>query len=255
MDEGPAPDAARALEAVTFDYWNTLAYETGGHLRGLRIDAWVTVLAEAGIDIDRPPLEAAMDLAWEMFSGHWESNVQFRGPDAARIAIGHLEERLGHELAGDLQTQLLDAFDEAAHGAKLHLTDGIEATLRDLKESGIRLGIICDVGFTASTHLRRFLDERGLLSLFDHWSFSDEVGAFKPSPFIFRHALDGLGGVAPERAAHVGDIRRTDVAGARGMGMFAVRYTGVSDDQTPDQPEGDAVVADHANLLEALGIR
>ena len=66
-----------------------------------------------------------------------------------------------------------------------------------------------------------------LLGYFDHWSFSDEVGWYKPAPEIFRHALDGLGGVAPERAAHVGDLRRTDVAGARAMGMTAVRYRGV----------------------------
>jgi HAD superfamily hydrolase (TIGR01549 family) len=225
-----------------------------GHLRGLRIDAWVALLDEAGVPIDRPPLEAAMDLAWEIFSDHWESGVQFLGPDAARVAIAHLEDRLGRSIADDLRAQLLDAFDEAAMGAELHLTDGIGPTLRRLKDAGLRLGIICDVGFTASTHLRRFLDERGLLTLFDHWSFSDEVGAFKPSPFIFRHALDGLGGVAPEQAAHVGDIRRTDVAGAKGMGMFAVRYSGVSDDQTADQPEGDAVIADHAALPSVLGL-
>src|SRR5581483_4930443 len=113
---------------------------------------------------------------------------------------------------------------------------------------------ICDVGMTPSATLRDHLIRHGLLPLFDHWSFSDEVGAYKPAPAIFEHALDGLGGPAPERVAHVGDIRRTDVAGAKAMGMIAVRYIGVSDDQSTTDPEGDHVVAAHADLPAVLGI-
>ncbi|HWJ98461.1 MAG TPA: hypothetical protein VNQ33_09905, partial [Acidimicrobiales bacterium] len=71
--------------------------------------------------------------------------------------------------------------------------------------------------------------------------------------------LGGLGGIDPSVAAHVGDLRRTDIAGAQGRGVFAVRYSGIYDDpgnadDGSDQVEGDAVVADHADLLAALGI-
>ena len=58
----------------------------------------------------------------------------------------------------------------------------------------------------------------------------------------------------PGRVAHVGDIRRTDVAGAKAMGMVAVRYTGVSDDATQTEPEGDIVITRHADLPAALGV-
>jgi putative hydrolase of the HAD superfamily len=97
------------------------------------------------------------------------------------------------------------------------------------------------------------LDKHGVLASFDHWSFSDEVGCYKPDPRIFTHALDGLG-VAAERTAHVGDLRRTDVAGALAMGMTAVRYTGVFDDDSQPEPEGHHVVADHADLPRVLGV-
>ena len=70
---------------------------------------------------------------------------------------------------------------------------------------------------------------------------------------IFDHALGGLG-VDAAHAAHVGDLRRTDVAGARAMGMVAVRYTGVFDDDTQPEPEGDHVVDHHAKLPAVLGI-
>ena len=54
---------------------------------------------------------------------------------------------------------------------------------------------------------------------------------YKPAPEIFEHALAGLGGVDPAEAAHVGDLRRTDIAGARAMGILALRYRGVNDDE------------------------
>ena len=127
-----------------------------------------------------------------------------------------------------------------------------EACRRALQEGGLRLGIICDVGMTPSTNLRRHLERHGLLDVFEHCSFSDEVGHYKPSPVIFEHALAGLGGVDPARAAHVGDIRRTDIAGARAMGMTAIRYTGISDDTSQPTPEGHHVVADHAELPALL---
>ena len=74
----------------------------------------------------------------------------------------------------------------------------------------------------------------------------------KPSPVIFEHALAGLGDVSPQRAAHVGDIRRTDIAGAHTMGMTAIRYTGISDDTSQTEPEGDHVVSDYADLPPLL---
>ena len=118
----------------------------------------------------------------------------------------------------------------------------------------MRLGIICDVGMTPSTALIANLEREGILELFDHWSFSDEVGHYKPAPEIFEHALAGLGGIEPSASAHVGDLRRTDVAGARAMGMTAVRYTGVFDDDSQPEPEGHHVVDHHAALTEVLPI-
>jgi putative hydrolase of the HAD superfamily len=119
---------------------------------------------------------------------------------------------------------------------------------------------------TASDVLRDYLDHAGVLDLFDHWSFSDEVGVYKPDPRIFEHALDGLGVTDPARAVHVGDLRRTDVAGARASGLATVRYCGRHDDGAT-VPEGgpeaatgqmlidaDAVVADHAHLPTVLGV-
>ncbi len=93
-----------------------------------------------------------------------------------------------------------------------------------------------------------------MLGLFDHWAFSDEVGVYKPDPAIFRHALEGLGGIDPSEAAHIGDLRRTDVAGALGMGILALRYSGITDDDPAHGPEADVVVTDHAEVPAILGL-
>ena len=62
--------------------------------------------------------------------------------------------------------------------------------------------------------------------MFAGWSFSDEVGWYKPAPQMFQHSLDYLGTTA-SATAHIGDIRRTDVAGANAAGFLAIRYRGV----------------------------
>ena len=224
-------------------------YEERGHLRNRRMDAWAGILEDGGFAVERQALELVFDASWERYVAAWTANEQYQAVQAAEDAIVGL----GFDLPADVRDTLTDAFSRAGEEAELHLTDGVEECLHTLKDAGVRLGIICDVGFTASAILREHLIKRGVLPLFDHWSFSDDVGAYKPSPVIFEDALEGLGGVAAERAAHVGDLRRTDVAGALAMGMTAVRYTGVFDDDSADQPEADHVVSSHAQLPGVLG--
>jgi putative hydrolase of the HAD superfamily len=131
--------------------------------------------------------------------------------------------------------------------------DGVHECLTALKEQDVRLGIVCDIGLTPSPVVRELMQRDGLHDLFDDMTFSDRCGYYKPSPEAFRTALAGLGGIAPERAAHIGDRRRTDVAGAQGIGMTAVRYTAVYDDPG-DGPDGDVVLDDLRELPAALKV-
>ncbi|MGZ4181701.1 MAG: HAD family hydrolase [Solirubrobacteraceae bacterium] len=69
--------------------------------------------------------------------------------------------------------------------------------------------------------LNEVLDRLGLAPMLDGVVTSAAVGARKPSPEIFEHAL-GLAGVAANEAIHVGDSLAEDVAGARAAGIDAV---------------------------------
>lgn len=251
MTSPPSGRSGPRVDAITFDYWNTLVYEDRGQLRDRRVEAWLGILEGEGFAVERQRLDAAFASTWERFLVAWQTgDRQYTHVDAAVDVLEHL----GYDVAPDVHEQLIESFSRTGDRAELHLTEGLEDCLHRLKAAGIRIGIVCDVGMTPSPTLRGFLAQSGVLDLFDHWSFSDEVGVYKPSPKIFDHALMGLGGVPPERAAHIGDLRRTDVAGALGMGMLALRYTGVFDDAEFDGPDADHVIASHRELAGVLGL-
>jgi putative hydrolase of the HAD superfamily len=147
---------------------------------------------------------------------------------------------------------VIEAFLTAGRGAKLELAPDIRPCLESLNQRGLRLGIVCDVGFTGGEILREFLDREGLLGHFSGWAFSDEVGYYKPAPQSFEAALDALG-AGPREAVHVGDLRRTDIAGAAAVGMTTVRYRGLHDDSGEDgEREADFVLDGHRELPPLL---
>jgi FMN phosphatase YigB (HAD superfamily) len=90
-------------------------------------------------------------------------------------------------------------------------------------------------------------------------TFSDEVGYSKPHPNSFLRTLETLQ-ANPASAVHVGDLLRTDILGAKAVGMRGVQYIGVNHDQwsttaefLPQTPiEPDAVINHHTELPALL---
>ncbi len=241
------------IEVVTFDYWNTLVVAYDEAMFGRRRDHWVEVLGSAGYVVTREDVDEAFAGSWNTFQEAWKANRQFVTADG----VGKVLELL--EVPGEdtVVTDLVAHYESGVLESELSLAPNVAETLTALKDAGVRLGIICDVGITPSSALRKVLGQFGVMDLFDHHSFSDDVGVYKPDPAIFAHALAGLGG-SPETSAHVGDLRRTDVAGANRAGWTSVRYAGLFDDagDEPADPVGEAdhVIGDHAELPAALGL-
>lgn len=235
--------------AVTFDFWRTLIWEPAGELERVRVEHWVRILAESGHVTPAETVAEAHEAAFQKASASWRRNEQYRIEHATADMLDNLQ----LELPSQLQERLVAAFSDAGLHTPLETAVGAGEALRALRVADVRIGIVCDVGLTPSPVLREHLHSRGLLELFDHWSFSDEVGAYKPDVRPFEHACAGLG-VAPDETAHVGDQRRTDVAGALAAGLTAVRYRGVFDDLDETLPEGDFVVDDLRDLAHILGV-
>lgn len=245
------PDVGHVdFDAVTFDYWHTIFHAGDPEDAKGRRREWVdSVLRRFELEVADTRLREAIDGVARAAQQNWIDGRQYYAPEATAELFALLDV--------EAEAELVDAMTVAFGGEEtppvVEATPNIAVALAGLKEAGLRIGIVCDVGMAPSRLLREHLVTHGLIGYFDHWSFSDEVGVYKPSPEIFEHALAGLGVGDASRAVHVGDLRRTDVAGARAMGMTTVRYRGSNDDPgEPGDPEGDAVIDDHAQLVGRL---
>ena len=89
--------------------------------------------------------------------------------------------------------------------------------LSQLRADGYRFGVVSNF----DRRLRRVLADLGLAGFFEEIVLSSEVGADKPDPRIFRHAL-GLFGVTAKDALHVGDDPHKD-GGAEAVGLSVFR--------------------------------
>lgn len=220
---------------VCFDCWNTVLQERGGaSARTVRAQALADALG--GTTEDGLRWLAA---AWERHVAAWTAGEAFTSREMVRWAFAArqvVDPRREAEVVAVWETAAL------AEGAAL--TPGVGAAIGALRQAGFRVAMVCDTGFSPGRVVRQLVAAHGIA--FDAWAFSDEVGVPKPAAAMFHAALAPLG-VAPAAALHVGDLRRTDVAGGRAAGLRTVRYRGAFDDPAPS-PEADWVIDDHAAL-------
>lgn len=241
------------MEAVTFDFWDTLVAMDGrdATMRDRQIDGFAEALLAHGHPYERERLVEAFAANWSRFEARWEANIgQYTTADATDFIAGELEVPITPRLRLDL----IEAFRRVGERAALEPADGIVECLSALHDAGVGLGIVCDVGLTPSPTLRARLEGFELMGWFQAWSFSDETGWFKPAAEAFRPALEGLGIADPARAVHVGDNPRTDVAGARALGMTTIRYTALRDLAPVGEPDADLVTDDHRSIPALLGL-
>lgn len=221
--------------------------DMGAEARATRIDALVTFANGAGAGIDSRAGAAALDLAWGRHNRLWEQGVVSGSEEMAAWALAAVGVREPAVVA-----RLSASWANLSLGAGVRALDGAVATVTALSAAGVRLALICDTGFSSGTVVRALLEQVGLLEMLEVTTFSDEVGVPKPDPRMFTTTLDALGVDAGD-AVHVGDLRRTDVAGARAVGMATVRIMWANDDSS-DLPDADVVAGSHAYLGELFGV-
>jgi FMN phosphatase YigB (HAD superfamily) len=236
---------ALEITAVTFDFWNTIA-EPPGTMTAARRRAVASACAACEVEVEAELLAAALEEAGRGYEESWQRGRHFHPRQGAEILVAELG------LEGAAVEAVSEAFLRAGSEVELRLAPHVRECIEELSGRGLRLGIVCDVGFTGGELLREFLRGEGLLDRFSGWAFSDEVGHYKPAPQIFEAALAALG-AAPGEALHVGDLRRTDVAGAAGIGMATARYRGLHDDRDSAPIEADFVLDSHRQLADLLG--
>lgn len=232
------------IRAVTYDCWGTLLKDRDWE------GAWKKRLGalRISLDIDETEADQLLKEAWAKHDEAWKQ-VETFGP--GRMAAYCLEARgvFDDERIAELTRQ----FEEASVEVGVEAVEGAADTLRALRDANIKIGLVCDTGLSPGRVVRQMLDAEGLAQYIEVLCFSDEVGVPKPGNEIFEKALAGLG-VSPPEAIHVGDLKRTDIAGARDIRMHTARFRGVHDDRS-DVPDSPIVLDRHEQLLEAIGLR
>ena len=250
---------------MTFDCWATLLYEiesTHAPRARARIFAELTGVPEEGA-------RAALRDAWQRHQMLWHRRTVFTGIDMTHFAL----QSLGITLDPAREAELVRALESEILEHDVRAIDGAREALGRLAHAGIRRGLICDTGFTPGRVVRQLLERVGLLELLEVTIFSDEIGVPKPDPGAFRAALEGLG-VSPDGAIHVGDLRRSDIAGAKRARMGSIRLRARHDDAASgpgenagvidcraagcepicERPEADAVLDSYGQLSTLLGL-
>lgn len=236
------------LHAVTFDFWNTLVMDAHGQEREeQRARIVQEVLAQMGIELSPLIVDEALRAAFDHFDRVWIS--EHRTPLCAEL-VGAMFLALAVQPPADVSERVVRAFEDLVLELPPEPMPGAVETLPALAER-FHLAVICDTGWSPGRVLRRVLARHGMLDHFEYLFFSNEHGMSKPDVRVFQHTLAELGVRAGE-AAHVGDIQRTDIAGAQAAGMAAAHFVAVNDHDLP-HTTADLVVRRFDELPQLLG--
>jgi putative hydrolase of the HAD superfamily len=139
-------------------------------------------------------------------------------------------------------------FDHFTTGRAWELYPDVLPTLAALRARGLALGLITNY----DTRVFTLLEALGLAPWLDAVTIPAHVGAAKPDPAIFRHAVAQLG-VSPGEALHVGDELEDDYRGARAAGLDAVLLDRSDRPLAPGGPRRIGTLADLVTGPESPG--
>jgi HAD superfamily hydrolase (TIGR01549 family) len=199
---------------------------------------------------DRPYYRAMLRAIHELHPEADEKSFWAEFEAARRDQRGPFTRRLTGLFAdGSEHEALIARGRELWHYGPEDLQADVRAALELLKGS-YRLGVLAN----QQRWIRDVMARDGIDGFFDVWAVSDEVGAEKPDPAIFEHALAAAG--APgESCAMVGDRLDNDIVAAKRHGMRGIWLLRgeAPDEPTPDQlARADAAIRSLTELPAAL---
>jgi putative hydrolase of the HAD superfamily len=238
------------IQAITIDFWNTVVDSRNGQARrDVRMDAVRAVYRHSGRTWNQEEVDEALRVSYATFEKHW------RGEQRTLSASECLEvmwKHLSFDVPERLHAQTVRSFEDSILAGLPGLLPGAAEALEKLA-GRYRLALISDTAFSPGRVLREVLTAHGVDQYFSYLAFSDEVGVSKPHPRIFDAALRALDADAAD-SVHVGDIERTDIAGARARGMRSILFRGDESgryhhENTAENTDADAVAHSWTEIL------
>lgn len=245
----------RRIGVVTFDLWDCVfCDETDEPKRasaGLpsKPEARRQVLHEALSQhgpIDRACVDIAFNVADQAFRKVWhEQFVTWTTRERIQVVLAGLNRNLPN---ADL-AMVVDTIERMELEISPDIAPNVREALADL-HGKYKLAVVSDAIFTPGKYLRGLLQKYGLLSYFDYFVFSDEIGHSKPHPAMFESIAEHFG-VACEEIVHIGDRPHNDIGGPHQVGARGVLLTVVKD-RPLEGHTPDAVCDNYLNLGEVL---
>ena len=182
------------IKAIIFDFWDTLCPATIDfvHVKSITDDEGVPM---------------------EQFIRRYEEAVQeknYKTFEELRTDFFKEFSTLNHE---SMEKELYEIYHNRFD--KIYFFPRTEKTLKKLRKEGYKLGLMTN---TESIMAKKIEDKLNLKYYFDYLGYSFEMKAVKPSSKTFKTVLAKLG-VKPSEAIMVGDSLRSDIAGAKAVGM------------------------------------
>ncbi len=242
------------IEAITFDFGNTLVPVAGPGLRGV-----VEIMADAMADRLGPFDRDEVLRAWAE-----ERERQFR-EEVPQFREVDLDQRIVRVLARlrGLAAPRPDVPWDQGEAARLSTPDEVAWTVEIYSRAFVdalpprpevlallarlspryRLGILSNWPLAAT--IDRYAEAAGWMPHLAAITVSQRVGAIKPHPAIFAAARAALGDPPPDRLLHVGDDWDADVRGGRAAGWHvAYLRTRPDDSPLPDSERDQSVTPD-----------
>ena len=223
------------IKAVTFDLWLTLIWDSKEleeyrRLRRLlnfhKFVKRVGAKGKKSEHINFNAVRLAMEELSLQVNKVYDKGRDVSPEDRGRMLFELLGIKFSSAESTEVDKQAGKIMSDSGYHAKYpNLNPEAEPVLKELKGSGLKIGLISNAARSANTY-GRMMRSFGISQYFDTLTISCEVGYLKPRREIFSAALHSLD-VRPREALHVGDLFKADIVGATSYGMNAALYTGL----------------------------
>lgn len=214
----------RILEAITVDFWGTIAFDnTLMERRKLRAQYMLEWMNSLGSEVTFDQLVEELQQYSELWHQDWKrKRITHDAEHIVRFIVEKFSVNATDEQIRELATKL----DMALKEVLPEMMQDADVVLRDIAARGIKLAIISDTAISGPDSLDWLLGEWGLLDLFPVRVYSENTGVAKPHPKAYLTASQELG-VPQHRLMHIGDLESTDIIGAKSIGIAAMRFDGL----------------------------
>ena len=242
------------IKGVTFDLWLTLITDSpdlGSARLRARLDGTGRTLKEAGESFSGDQLNEAHQRCARTCQDIRAQGRDISFMDQVRIFVEYIQSGLTARLGDVVVERIATVYAESLFAGPPPLHAAAATVLHDIKKKGYRLGLISNTGMTPGATFRTYMEQIGILGVFEVLTFSDEVLVAKPAGEIFHRTAQSLGFPVDE-IVHIGDDLRTDVVGAHGVGMKTVWIEGGADIRDTLDFQPDATVRSLAEVGSAI---